>query len=172
MDADGKHQHAITKLAPYSGDEGGQQWSPDGTRLVFAITNSSVSTPDGGRALFVINADGSGICQLTPWSLGAHGIPDWSLKSNLIVFRAVADEEAGTGNFFTIHPDGTRLTQITHFENTVISHKVGFSPDDGWIVFGKAADGHVHVFIARVDGTDETPLTTGPWEDSSPAWGP
>lgn len=46
--------------------------------------------------------------------------------------RGVGDREP-----FTIHPDGTGLHQVTHFVDTVISHKVGFSPDGKWIVFGK-----------------------------------
>ena len=44
----------------------------------------------------------------------------------MIVFRAVEDDEAGKGNFYTIHPDGTGLTQVTQFTDTVISHKVAF----------------------------------------------
>jgi len=81
---------------------------------VYARSNASASKPAGGRALFIIDLDGSHERQLTPWSAGADGTPDWS-STNLIVFRAVADEESGNGNFFTVHPDGTALTQITHF---------------------------------------------------------
>ena len=58
------------------------------------------------------------------------------------------------GNFFAVHPDGTALTQITDFTSTVISHKVGFSPDGLWVVFSKSAmNGYGDVFIAKADGS-------------------
>ncbi len=174
MDADGQHPHAITHLPPNFGSEGGQAWSPDGRRIVFAVTNVASSMPvPGGRALFMISVDGTGLCQLTPWSLGANGTPDWSTGSDLIVFRAVADEESGKGNFFTIRPDGTGLTQVTRFVDTGISHKVGLSPDGQWIVFGKpGANGNGSIFIARIDGTNLLPVTSNLQGGSSPDWGP
>jgi len=172
MDADGSHRRQVTKSAAYAGDAGGVAWSPDGKRLVYARSNASASKPAGGRALFTVDIDGSHERQLTPWSVGADGTPDWS-STNLIAFRAVADEESGIGNFFTVHPDGTALTQITHFTDTVISHKVGFSPDGQWIVFAKAAtSGSNDVFIAKADGSDLRPVTNTPLADSSADWGP
>jgi Tol biopolymer transport system component len=117
----------VTKSAAYAGDAGGVAWSPDGKRLVYARSNASASKPAGGRALFIIDLDGSHERQLTPWSAGADGTPDWS-STNLIVFRAVADEESANGNFFTVHPDGTALTQITHFTDTVNQPQGRFLP--------------------------------------------
>ena len=75
------------------------------------------------------------------------------------------------GNFFTIHPDGTALTQITDFTDTVISHKIGFSPDGLWIVFAKTAtNGRGDVFIAKADGSGVRPVTNAAQTDSSPDW--
>lgn len=80
--------------------------------------------------------------------------------------RGVGDREP-----FTIHPDGTGLHQVTHFVDTVISHKVGFSPDGKWIVFGKGEPaGAGDVFLCKTDGTDLHPVTQTPLEDSSPDW--
>lgn len=173
MEADGKHPRQVSKFPAFAGDAGGVAWSPDGKKLVFAFSNANGSTPAGGRALFVINVDGSGQRQLTPWSLGAGGAPDWSPKTNLIVFRAVTDEESGVGNFFTIRPDGHSLAQVTHFTGTVISHKVGFSPDGLSIVFSKAATGALNdVFTVSVTGADLRPVTHTTLADTSPDWGP
>jgi TolB protein len=120
--------------------------------------------------LFVIGADGTGQRRLTPWTLGANGTPDWS-RTGLIVFRAVQDEESGIGNFFTIHPDGTGLTQVSHFTGEVISHKVGFSADGKWIVFGKRTDGGSNdLFLSKIDGTAMHPVTRTPPEEGAPDW--
>jgi Tol biopolymer transport system component len=172
MNADGTNRRQVTRSAAYSGDSGGVAWSPDGKRLVYARSNSAAGKPAHGRALFVVDIDGRNLHQLTPWSLGAGGTPDWASASNLIAFRAVLNDESGVGNFFTIHPDGTALTQITHFTGTVISHKIGFSPDGSWIVFAKAAaNGANDVYTARADGTDVQRVTDNPQADSSGAWG-
>ena len=81
-----------------------QAWSPDGKQLVFGV-----ETTDRGAgeqpALFVVNSDGSGLRQLTPWSLDAGDRADWSPDGTLILFRAPAKNNRG--NLYTIHPDGS-----------------------------------------------------------------
>ena len=168
MDARGKDVRQVTRFRDYAGDAGDVQWSPDGKQLVFALSNAA--KPAGGRALFVIGADGTRQRRLTPWTLGANGTPDWS-RTGLIVFRAVQDEESGIGNFFTIHPDGTGLTQVTHFTAAVISHKVGFSPDGRWIVFGERTEGAANdLFVSKIDGTAIQPVTHTALEEGAPDW--
>ena len=172
MDADGSNRRQVTHSPAYAGDAGGVAWSPDGRRLVYARSNLLASSPAGGRGLFTVNVDGSHERRLTPSRLGANGTPDWSPVTNRIVFRAVVNEESGVGNFFTIKPDGTSLTQVTHFVGTTISHKVGFSPDGKQIVFAKAAaNGKNDIFTATLRGTALQRVTNNLQADSSADWG-
>jgi TolB protein len=171
MNADGSHRRPLTHTVDYAGDSKGIAWSPDGKHLVFGRLNSETADPPNGAALFVIDVDGGHERQLTKWSVGAGGTPGWS-AANLIVFRAVADEESGIGNFFTINADGTRLRQITHFATTVISHKAGFSPDGKWVIFAREATaGNNDLFIAKTDGSELRALTNTPQAESSADWG-
>jgi Tol biopolymer transport system component len=177
MDSHGKHRRQVTRSRSYAGAVDGVQWSPNGKQLVYGRSNAASSKPEGGRALFILNADGTRQRRLTPWSLGANGIPDWSPATNLIVFRAVRsgmDEESGVGNFFTIRPDGTGLTQITHFANTVIGHRVSFSPDGQWIVFPKHStlDPNAEIFVAKTDGRSLQRVTKTPQSEGAPDWAP
>ena len=166
MNADGSRRRRVTHSPAYAGDLGGSAWSPDGKRLVYARSSKA------GRALFLIGIDGRNGRRLTPLNLGAGGTPDWSRAGNRIVFRAVANEEQGIGNFFTIKPDGTSLTKITRFSRTVISHKVGFSPDGQWIVYAKSAPGgNNNVFTSKLNGSDLQQVTNTPQASSSPDWG-
>ena len=172
MNADGTGKHAVTNFAPpYSGDAGGPHWSPDGKQLAFNRSNAGPTQPTGGRALFIVNVDGSGLRQLTPWALGAGGQADWSAASNLIAFRAVNDEELGIGNFYTIHPDGTSVAQVTHFTGITISYKVSFSPDGKRFIFAR----HTGVepsalFTIGIDGKNLQRVGNSPESDTAPDW--
>lgn len=173
MNADGTKPRAVTSFAAWAGDTGGPDWSPDGKQILFEHTTTSAGKPPSSRALFVINGDGSGLRQLTDWSLGAGGVPDWSAAANLIAFRAVTDYEEGIGNFYTIHPDGTALTQITHLTNTHISQRADFSPDGKWIVVGRTGTNNKSdLFVMRTDGSDAHAITNTPEWDTAPDWGP
>jgi TolB protein len=67
--ADGSGQ---TRLTDNQTDSGGATWSPDGARLAFW------SYRDGQTAIWVMNADGSGLSRLTsPDGKAADTEPDW-----------------------------------------------------------------------------------------------
>ena len=153
-----------TNAQPYAGDAGHSAWSLDGKQLVLEVTHSPTGDPANGHALFVVNADGSNLTQLTPWALNAGGKPDWSPDGAQILFRAPTRSDRG--NLYTIAPDGTGLKQITHFPNLVVIAG-SFSPDGKSIVFAKSAD----VWSMHVDGTGAKQLSTNvsAW---TPDWGP
>jgi TolB protein len=153
-----------TNAKPYAGDAGHSSWSPDGKHLVLEVTHSPTGDPANGHALFVVDADGSNLTQLTPWALNAGGKPDWSPDGSRILFRAPTRSERG--NLYTIAPDGTGLKQLTHFPNLVVVAG-SFSPDGASVVFAKSAD----VWSMRADGTDAKQLTNGVYA-YTPDWGP
>jgi TolB protein len=167
MKADGTGARRITHVTasrPFSADVGYPAWSRDGKQLAFAVGNTVTGEPASGLALFVVNADGSGLRQLTPWSLNAGDRPDWSPDGKLILFRAPAKNDRG--NLYTINPDGSGLKQLTDYPGNVVSTG-SFSPDGNWITFARSAS----VFVMRTDGTGARDVTFGisAW---SPDWGP
>lgn len=168
----GRLIHRIAAMKPYSGDTGQAGWSPDGKRLVFGRHNSQLGNPPGGGALFVINANGTGLQRLTPWELNAGDHAVWSPDGNLILFRSISADELH-GNIYTIHPDGTGLHQLTHYDPGTIVLSYSFSPDGRWITFAKSGvEGQPDIFLMRLDGTGLRPVTrTALWE-SAPDWGP
>ena len=69
-------------------------WSPDGRRLAF---ESDRGSPDGRYAIFVVNRDGTGLVQVTDYSLNAQH-PVWSPDGGRLAFSAMlrgADNAAG-----------------------------------------------------------------------------
>jgi Tol biopolymer transport system component len=79
-----------------------------------------------------------------------------------------------------VHPDGTGIRQLTHFDTTTrLLQNGSFSPDGKLIVFA-TTDGAKRtaraelpdVLTMRVDGTHITPVTRERNWDGSPDWGP
>jgi Tol biopolymer transport system component len=168
MNANGGGARQVTRITtskPFSAEVQRPAWSPDGKQLTFEVTNSAGSEPAKGLALFVVNADGSDLRQVTPWQLKGGGRSDWSPDGSVILFKSPA--QRGPGNLYTIAPDGTGLKQITHYAAPTVVWAGSFSPDGKWITYAKSADVHV----ARADGTGSRQVSHGvsAW---APDWGP
>jgi TolB protein len=81
-------------------DAGGlPQWSPRAERIVYQASDGK-----GHIAVFAVNADGSGIKQLT-FGKGNDGQPTWSSDGNFIFWRS---DQNGTGwAIYGMNADGT-----------------------------------------------------------------
>ncbi len=170
---DGTGERELLRLPRYAGDIHYPQMSPDGRQIVFGRFNSPLSRPRLSRALFVINADGSDVHRVTPWQLAAGDGPDWAPDGSRILFRSKVEVDDERSQYYTVRPDGTGLTQISHFPFTKRRlFSATFSPDGQQIVFAKAdAKGRGDVWIMNADGGNPHPVfTAAPW-DSAPDWG-
>src|SRR6266508_4863056 len=87
-------------------DRVGADWAPDSSRVVFAAQQLGI-----GRfttALFVVNADGTGLRQITPAGVGAVSA-QWSPNGALIAFSSCC----GISHAWVVHPDGAGLRRVT-----------------------------------------------------------
>ena len=175
MNADGSGARQVTRLTagkPFAMDINRPMWSPDGKQLVFEMQNFKTADPPNRRALFVVNVDGSGLRQLTDWSMNGGDHPDWSPDGKLILFRSVSTANRHHGNLYTIHPDGTGLKRLTTYPapKTILSGS--FSPDGKWITFSRFNESpYPAIYVMQADGTRVRRVTqrTGLYE---PDWGP
>ena len=171
---DGTGGHELLRLPRYAADVHFPQVSPDGRLIVFERVNSPLGRPRFARALFVMNVDGSNVHRVTPWKLAAGDNPDWAPDSSRIVFRSNEEVDDERSQYYTVRPDGTGLTQLTHFPFSK-GHRLfsaAFSPDGSQIVFGRAdGTGRGDIWVMNADGSNQhTVLTAKPW-DSAPDWG-
>lgn len=153
MKPNGKNPHALTNK-----DDIDPSWSPDGSMISFASSRS------GARQLFVMNADGSDIRQVTNLN-NMGGRNTWSPDGTKLAFYR---GEKGNHDVYIINIDGTGLVKLTDGGDNLAP---SWSPDGNWIVFTSFRDGNNELYIIHPDGTGLTRLTNNPISDWQPRWG-
>ena len=153
MRTSGKKAHPITDR-----DDIDPTWSPDGSMVAFASSRA------GWRQLFVMNADGTDIRQVTSLD-NMGGRSTWSPDGTKLAFYR---GPKGDHNIYVINVDGTRLVQLTNRGDNL---GPSWSPDGNWIAFTSFRDGNNEIYIIHPDGTGLTRLTNSPISDWQPRWG-
>jgi hypothetical protein len=176
--ADGTDERRITTNAS-SATFVGPKYSPDGTKLLLAMRESSTNT---NQDLYILNADGTGPLQrLTTGVNNAEG-RTWSPDGTRIVFNNMLK---GVGQIFVINTNGAGMKQITtNSGNTPPINLSDFfptirgdvtpawSPDGEWIAFASDRTGNFEVNIVRPDGSALSQVTYTTNHELSLGWRP
>jgi Tol biopolymer transport system component len=161
----------VVAMTPVAGSEYveyiGPRWSSDGTQIVFAVASYPNPPTDEnilGSSIAVVRADGSEVDEpriLTDRAMFG-GFPDWS-RDGLIVFSTYDWflDTTKASNLYTIRPDGTGLTQVTHFgENDTRAALPTWTSDGARITFTHIERnptdpiGDRHIAVMDADGSN------------------
>jgi Tol biopolymer transport system component len=157
---DGASQTVLTQV-----DTGGDEdpaWAPDGSRIAFASGRGG-----GGRHLWVMRADGSGLRQVTTGA-GEDGEPAWAPDGSSIVFTS---NRGGDDDIYLMRPDGSGLRQVTSGAGD--DGEPAWAPDGSSIAFVSNRGGDDDIYLMRPDGEDQVDITNDPAvQDRSPTWAP
>lgn len=121
---------------------------------------------DNAAEIYVINADGSGLTQLTD-TTGFDGEPFWSPDGTKIVFTSSRD---GQAEIYVMNADGTDPVRLTN--NPAIEELPSWSPDGSKILFNSERDGNPEVYLMNDDGSDPINLTNNESFDDFASWSP
>jgi TolB protein len=148
-------------------DRVGADWSPNGSQVTFAARKMLPSGRADGTALFVVNADGTGLRQITPPPLGAFSA-QWSPDGHLIAFTG-----GGQPQTWVVRPDSTGLTEVTRPAGGYVSVSPVWSPDSTKLLFNRQNQngrGQTSLWTANTDGSGLSKLADTA-EFTQYAWG-
>jgi len=149
--------------------------SPDGSEIAFTRRVSGRY----GFQIFVMDADGGGIRQLTHQPLGAYA-PAWSPSGDRIAFISYVGKDSGGGDLFVMDADGSSVRLVTRTKN-INERAVAWSPDGSRLAFeGFTAVGDgigIGITDVRTGATSLIPLSAAAAESGlagagEPAWSP
>jgi TolB protein len=140
-------------------------WSPDGSRIAFARLLQPFFQTD----IWLINADGTGLTQVTTTDSIFETYPTWSPDGSMIAFSR--------GDIWKRHLGTGVETKLT--TNPFHDSWPTWSPDGSKIAFAATdryddgtGNNFYELFTMNPDGTGLTRITNDEFRDLQPAWSP
>ncbi|MDE0595099.1 MAG: M28 family peptidase [Roseibacillus sp.] len=172
-DLETKKYRNLTKAPGYDAEGA---YSPDGSKVVFASNRLGYSeaaalskedrewfklNPSFLMDLFIMNADGSGVKQLTK-SPGYDGGPFFSADGKNICWRRF-NREGDQAEIYSMKADGSGEKQLTHL--AAMSWAPFFHPSGEYLIFGTNLNGFANFELYLVDAAGLKEPVRVTWTD-------
>jgi Tol biopolymer transport system component len=125
-------------------------YSPDGRRVAFTSTRS------GSEELWLSNADGTGLRQITFMGGPSCADPQWSPDNRTLLFHSAA---GGSADIYRLSSDSLDIQRLTTETSDEVEPK--WSRDGRWIYFGSNRTGRFEVWKMRAEGGPAVQITHG-----------
>jgi TolB protein len=160
MRADGTGVRRIAKLPDPTWPFAQPDWSPNGHRIIFISPSPTLHHTQ----VYRVNADGTGLRQLTHSAGTDNDFASWSPDGSKILLSRVSDREHA---IWVMNANGTGLRMLTSDRYDNAGPK--FTPDGKHIVYSSEKGGLVSaIWIMKADGTQKHRLTPPALEAANP----
>ena len=152
------------RLTPATWNSWNPEWAPDGSRIAFV---SDQATLLGSTDLFVMNADGTGITQLTTTGLVVPARLAWSADGRTLLYSSSVK---GDPEIYALDVATLATTRLTTAPGA--DWGPSWSPDGSRIAFSSGRGGTPSIYVMNADGTGAVPYTSAPdfTSDEDPDW--
>jgi Tol biopolymer transport system component len=155
VSADGE----VLRQLSYVHTELSARWSPNGQKILF------VSQHEGNPEIYVMNADGTELINLTHSSrdeLSARWFPD---GGKVLFFQQSDSSEF----IYVVDVDGTNQTVLAEYQEI---GTYDLSPSGQWLVFGGESEDKSDLFLVSVNNAKTKQLTHNTLSDRPVKWSP
>jgi hypothetical protein len=154
----------LREIGPPRINAGAPAWSPDGAMIAFS--GEPADGPGPSFEIYVANADGSDLRELTSTDPGFATDPQWSPDGSTIAYSRKSSPGGGNfeGDLWIVSPRGE--SQLT--STSVHGEKPVFSPDGSQVAFSRRG----RIWVMGSDGSDPHVLVRGDRTASAPRWSP
>ena len=149
-------------------DAAAQETGQKHTSLLDDLSGKIVfqSDRDGDWDIYVMNADGSNVIQLTH-NAAADEYPVWSPDGEQIAFKSNRD---GNFDIYVMNADGTDQKRLTNHPSN--DEDPAWSPDGQNIVFHSNRKSGLEIYMMNANGSGLTQFTQTIGKNGLPAWSP
>jgi TolB protein len=140
MNADGSSVQRFTTIGGIT-----PAWSPDGSKIAFVSENLDVGKTQHPLQVFVANADGSNIRNVTKESPSTF-FPCWSGDSASVAYNV--DNLGVVSNIYQVDLNGGNIKRLT--AGPKMDTQPAISPDGSKLAFQTNRDGNFEIYVMNL----------------------